>query len=101
MFTDIVGYTSLTESDEALALKLLNEHRGIVRPLISAHNGKEVKTIGDAFLVEFGSAVEATRCAVEIQRLLHRFNSNQKPKEKILIRIGIHLGDVVHSENDV
>lgn len=101
MFTDIVGYTSLTESNEELALKLLEEHRGIVRPLISAHYGKEVKTMGDAFLVEFSSAVEATRCALEIQESLYRFNSHLRPKERILLRIGIHLGDVIHSNKDV
>ena len=101
MFTDIVGYTSLTEGDEELALKLLEKHRGIVRPLISAHNGKEVKTMGDAFLVEFSSAAEATRCALEIQESLYRFNLHLKPKERILLRIGIHLGDVIHSNKDV
>lgn len=101
MFTDIVGYTSLTESDEVLAMKLLNEHRKIVRPLISSHNGKEVKTMGDAFLVEFVSAIEAIRCALEIQESLSRFNTNRKFEDKILLRIGIHLGDVIHSEKDV
>jgi adenylate cyclase len=101
MFTDIVGYTSLTESDEALAFKLLDEHRKVVRPIISSHNGKEVKTIGDAFLVEFGSAVEATRCAFEIQEAFLNFNTKRKPKERILLRIGIHLGDVIHSDKDV
>lgn len=101
MFTDIAGYTLLTESDETEALKLLDEHRRIVRPIISSHNGREVKTIGDAFLVEFSSAVEAVRCALEIQEALYNFNRNENPKEKILLRIGIHLGDVVHSENDV
>jgi adenylate cyclase len=101
MFTDIEGYTALTESNEALALKLLEEHREIVRRLVSAHNGREVKTIGDAFLIEFGSAAEATRCAIEIQKALSEFNSGLKPKEQILLRIGIHLGDVIHSEKDV
>lgn len=101
MFTDIVGYTSLTESNESLALKLLDEHRRIVRPLISVHNGKEVKTMGDAFLVEFTSAAEATKCAFEIQESLYRFNSKRKPTERILLRIGIHLGDVIHSDKDV
>jgi adenylate cyclase len=101
MFTDIVGYTSLTESDEKLALKLLGKHREIIRPLISAHNGKEVKTMGDAFLVEFTSAAEATRCAIEIQEALYSFNLRSKPKERISVRIGIHLGDVIHANNDV
>jgi adenylate cyclase len=101
MFTDIVGYTSLTESDEDLALRLLDQHREIVRPLISARNGKEVKTMGDAFLVEFTSAAEATKCACEIQESLFRFNSDRRQNEKILLRIGIHLGDVIHSDRDV
>lgn len=101
MFTDIAGYTSLTEADENLALKLLEEHRKIVRPIVSAHGGKEVKTMGDAFLVEFGSAAEATRCAIEIQKSLREFNSDRRPEEKILLRVGIHLGDVVHSAEDV
>ncbi|MHB1908459.1 MAG: adenylate/guanylate cyclase domain-containing protein [Nitrososphaerales archaeon] len=101
MFTDIVGYTSLTERDENLALKLLEEHRRIVRPLISSHNGKEVKTMGDAFLVEFNSSFEATKCALGIQEALYKFNSGRDSKERILLRIGIHLGDVVHSGEDV
>jgi adenylate cyclase len=101
MFTDIVGYTSLTESDEPLALKLLEDHRHVVRPLVSAHNGREVKTIGDAFLIEFASAAEATRCAVEIQGALEESNSRLEPEERILLRIGIHLGDIIHSGGDV
>lgn len=101
MFTDIVGYTSLTEIDEDLSLKLLEEHRRIVRPIISAHGGKEVKTIGDAFLVEFGSASEATKCAFEIQESFHNFNNGRNVDEKIILRIGIHLGDVIHSDKDV
>jgi adenylate cyclase len=101
MFTDIVGYTSLTGSNEELALRLLDEHRKIVRPLISVHNGKEVKTIGDAFLVEFSSAVEAMRCAYEIQDALHDLNLRRRdPKERLLIRIGIHIGDVIHSADE-
>lgn len=101
MFTDIVGYTSLTESNEDLSLRLLEEHRRIVRPIISAHGGKEVKTMGDAFLVEFGSASEATKCAFEIQQSFHNLNNGRSPEEKILLRIGIHLGDVIHSDKDV
>lgn len=101
MFTDIVGYTSLTETDEDLSLKLLEEHRKIVRPIISLHGGKEVKTMGDAFLIEFGSASEATKCAFEIQESFHIFNNGRSSEEKILLRIGIHLGDVIHSDKDV
>ena len=101
MFTDIVGFTSITENDEALALKLLDEHRKMIRPIVSSYKGKEVKTIGDAFLVEFGSAIEAAKCAFDIQDAFHSFNTKRKLKERILLRIGIHLGDVIHSDNDV
>jgi adenylate cyclase len=101
MFTDIVGYTSLTQRDESLAMELLDQHRSLVRPFFSKHNGKEVKTIGDAFLVEFDSALEAVRCAFEMQQSLHELNLNRPVDMSVLLRIGVHLGDVIHSQNDV
>jgi adenylate cyclase len=101
MFTDMVGYTSLSQRDEALAMELLEEHRGLVRPFFTKHSGREVKTIGDAFLVEFDSALEAVRCAFEIQQSLHELNSSRPIERKVLLRIGVHLGDVIHSQNDV
>jgi class 3 adenylate cyclase/tetratricopeptide (TPR) repeat protein/ABC-type transporter Mla MlaB component len=101
MFTDIVGYTSLSQHNEELALRVLHEHRKVVRLLIQKHHGNEIKTIGDAFLIEFTSALEATNCAYEIQCALHEYNSDGKGVEAVKVRIGIHVGDVVHSENDV
>jgi adenylate cyclase len=101
MFTDMVGYTSLTQRGESLAMELLEEQRGIVRPFLSRHAGREVKTIGDAFLVEFDSALEAVRCAYEIQQSLHDLNERRPLDRRITIRVGIHLGDVIHNQSDV
>ncbi|MGD0319959.1 MAG: adenylate/guanylate cyclase domain-containing protein [Nitrososphaerales archaeon] len=99
MFTDIVGYTALTQKSEPLAMKLLERHRELVRPVFSKHSGREVKTIGDAFLVEFASALEATECAVEMQKTLHEFN--ETATERVLVRVGVHVGDVIHRDGDV
>jgi len=101
MFTDMVGYTALTQSDEALALELLDKQRGVLRPIFAAHNGREVKTIGDAFLVEFDSALEATMCAVDVQGSLRSYNEAVPDERKIRLRVGIHLGDVSHRDGDV
>jgi TolB-like protein/class 3 adenylate cyclase len=101
MYTDMVGYTALTQQNEALAMQLLEEHRRLVRPVIAKYEGKEIKTMGDAFLIEFPSALQAVRCAYEIQRLLHEENANRPEDRKLVIRTGIHIGDVIHSQNDV
>src|SRR5277367_2413409 len=70
MFTDMVGYSALSQSDEALALDLLAESQRLLRSQFPLFNGREVKTTGDGFLVEFPNALHATQCAIEIQRLL-------------------------------
>ncbi|HEY6282392.1 MAG TPA: adenylate/guanylate cyclase domain-containing protein [Nitrososphaerales archaeon] len=101
MFTDIVGYTSLTQKNEAAAMELLEEQRSLVRPSLARHGGREVKTIGDAFLIEFESALEAVRCAFEVQQYLHELNTGRPIDRKIVLRIGVHLGDVIHSQSDV
>jgi adenylate cyclase len=101
MFTDIVGYTALSHQNEALALELLQWHSDLLRPIFKRHGGREVKSIGDGFLVEFSSALEATRCALEVQETLHLEDSTRPPDKRILVRIGIHIGDVVHSKGDL
>lgn len=99
MFTDIVGFTALAQEDEERAMRLLDEQRKVVRPIIANHNGKEVKTIGDAFLVEFGSSLDAVYCAAEIQGALSR--KVTAGLEGVSLRIGIHLGDVIHTGGDI
>ncbi len=101
MFTDMVGYSALTQKNEALALDLLDEHRKILRPFFPKHDGREIETAGDSFFVEFNSAVEATNCAIEIQTTLHERNKTVPRERSILLRIGLHIGDVVYMEQHV
>jgi adenylate cyclase len=101
MFTDIVGYTALAQRDESLSLAVLEEQRKLVRPILGRFNGREVKTIGDAFLVEFHSALEAIKCAYEIQKVAREFNVSTPEERRINLRIGIHLGDVVETQDDI
>ncbi|MGK2860399.1 MAG: adenylate/guanylate cyclase domain-containing protein [Chitinophagaceae bacterium] len=101
MFTDMVGYSALTQKNEALALDLLEEHRKILRPFFDKHDGREIDTAGDSFFVEFKSAVESTNCAIEIQTNLYERNKNQPADRQILIRIGLHIGDVVYVDDQV
>jgi len=101
MFTDIAGYTALTQVNEPLALELLENQRSMLRPIFRAHGGREIKTIGDAFLLEFDSALEATQCAVALQTALHVYNMSAAAERRIRVRVGIHLGDVAHHEGDV
>ena len=101
MFTDMVGYSALSQRDGKLALELLEEHRELFRKIFPEFSGTEIKTIGDAFLVEFQSALEAAQCAIEIQRALAKRNADVPPDRRIEVKIGIHIGDVVHRDGDV
>jgi class 3 adenylate cyclase len=101
MFTDMVGYTTLTQSNEPLALKVLERHNQLIRPILPRYRGREIKAMGDSLMVEFESALDATNCAIEIQRLLHDYNVSARDEWRIILRIGVHLGDVVHSDGDV
>ena len=101
MFTDIVGYTALGQRNEDLSIILLDEQRKIIRPVLKRHKGKEIKTVGDAFLVEFVNALEAVRCAYDIQRATREFNLSGSAQTNIHLRVGLHLGDVIEFGGDV
>jgi class 3 adenylate cyclase len=100
MFTDMVGFTALAQENESLALELLEEHRTLVRAALPRYRGREVKTIGDAFLLEFTNALDATACAIELQRVVRKRNRVRR-ESPIQLRIGIHVGDLVSVSGDV
>ena len=99
MFTDIVGYTALTQEDESSTMRMLEDHRRLLRPYFTSHGGREVKTIGDAFLVEFGSALDGVLCAIAIQNMMH--DRRVATGGMVSLRIGVHVGDVIESGNDI
>jgi TolB-like protein/class 3 adenylate cyclase/Tfp pilus assembly protein PilF len=101
MFTDMVGYSALSQRDGKLALELLEEHQRLLREIFPRFHGTEIKTIGDAFLVEFNSALAAAQCAIEIQRALAHRNADAPTQRQIQVRIGVHIGDVEHRGGDV
>ena len=101
MVTDMVGFTAMGQRNEDLSLALLEDQRGVLRPIFGRHGGSEIKTIGDGFLVEFSNALEAVRCAYEIQRTSREVNYARPTERKLLLRVGVHLGDVVESQGDI
>ena len=99
---DVVGYSRLVELDEGGTLAALKERRKqILDPLVREHNGRIVKTMGDGVLVEFASAVNAVTCAIDIQKGMAVANQGLADDRRILLRIGINLGDVVVESGDL
>jgi adenylate cyclase len=100
MFTDLAGFTPTTHRDEAAAMRLLREQDRLVRPLLEAHRGRKVKSMGDGLLVEFPNARDAVECAVEIQRRIHDLPADAGAAP-LRLRVGIHLGDVERRGGDI
>jgi len=94
MFTDMVGFTKLMRSDESKAMNLLYYNRQLIEPIIEKHKGQILKEMGDGTLNSFPSAIEAVRCAVEIQDTLAEIPA-------LNLRIGIHIGDVIQEDEDI
>jgi len=101
MITDIVGFSKQMENDEEHTYSKLLVHNKMIRKNIAKNKGEEIKTIGDAFLVRFKSTVDAVRAAVNIQKEFLRYNKDKKKVDQILLRIGIHIGDILIKDNDV
>ena len=99
---DVAGYSRLIGNDEEGTLAALKScRRELIDPKIAEYRGRIVKTTGDGTLVEFASAVDAVRCAVEVQRAMANRNANLPEGRRIEFRIGINVGDIVSDEGDI
>src|SRR3984885_15626078 len=99
---DVVGYSRLMGRDEEGTLARLKDcRRALVDPKIAEHRGRIVKTTGDGMLVEFASAVDAVRCALDIQRAMAEANGAVPEDRRLAFRIGIHVGDIIIDGDDI
>ena len=99
---DVVGYSRLMERDERGTLATLTEHRTErLEPTLARHGGRLIKLIGDGALVEFGSVVDALNAAIEFQRSMTSANLDRRDDERIVFRIGVHVGDVIVDGDDL
>jgi class 3 adenylate cyclase/pimeloyl-ACP methyl ester carboxylesterase len=99
---DVSGYSRLMSGDEAGTLAALQAHRSeLIAPMIERHRGRIVKLIGDGILAEFGSVVEAVACATEIQREMAERNRGAPDDRRMLLRMGVHLGDIIIEGDDI
>ena len=102
VFADVVSYSKLIQKNELRTINSFNSHKTqLFEPLISRFGGRLVKTIGDGILMEFASAIKATECAISIQEGMVERNKNINKDVSIFFRIGIHIGDILISDDDV
>ncbi len=98
---DVAGYSRMMGENEELTVRTLREHRAVFDALLKQHHGRVFNTAGDAILAEFPSAVEAVRCATEIQAALQTRNAHLPADRQMLFRMGVNLGDVVVQDGDL
>ena len=98
---DIAGYSRLMHEDEPATVRDLKAHQSVVLPLIGRHGGRIIDTAGDGIMAEFPSVLGAARCAIEIQTVMAGRNQDTPPTRRMLFRVGINLGDVIHDESRV
>ncbi len=101
LVADVEGYTRLMRADEEATLKTLGEYRDVIDGLITRHEGRVFSTGGDSVLAEFGSAVEAVRCAISCQEEISNRNAELADDRKLIFRIGINVGDVMVRDGDL
>lgn len=99
---DVVGYSRLMAADEVGTLRALKAVRKeLVDPALAAYGGRIVKTTGDGLLVDFASVVDAVACAVAIQRKMLERNKEIPDDRRIVLRVGINVGDIIIDGNDI
>ena len=98
---DVVGYSRLMGEDEAGTARMVRERREAAAPIVAAHGGRIVKTMGDGMLIEFASVVAAVECAVAMQKLMVERNAEAPEAKRVVYRIGVHLGDVLIEGDDI
>ena len=98
---DIAGYSRLMHADEPATVRDLKAHQSAILPLIGRHGGRIIDTAGDGILAEFPSVIGATECAVELQTVMAERNERVPEGRRMLFRIGINLGDVIHDESRI
>jgi adenylate cyclase len=98
---DIAGYSRLMGQDEAATVHGLKGHQAVILPLVGLRGGRIIDTAGDGILAEFPSVIGATACAAEIQRIMAARNEEVPEQRRMLFRIGINLGDVIHDETRI
>jgi adenylate cyclase len=101
MFTDIVGFSRLMGADETRMLRVLAAHNQVIEQAVAEHHGRVIKTMGDAFIVDFPSVVHAVQCARHVQERFRNHNAQTTKEERLHVRIGIHLGDIIEQNGDV
>ena len=101
MFTDIVGYSRIMSSNEEKGLELLSYQNNILLKIVKEYNGTILKRMGDALFIDFSSSINAIECGIALQNNLKEYNQDKSGDHQFLLRIGLHIGDVVIHDDDL
>src|SRR5450432_948466 len=101
LMADVVGYSKMVGENEERTIEVLRGHRDVFDEILKVHRGRIFNTAGDAILAEFPSAVDAVRCATEVQAALRTRNDHLPPEQRMVFRIGVNLGDVIVQGGDL